>query len=92
MQVNVEDISSVKKKLHIEIPHEAVAEKLDEAYDTIRKTAKIKGFRPGKAPRTVLVRLYKNKVHSDVSSQLIQETFSSAVMCLYLVILLMVVK
>ena len=57
MQVTVEDLSSVKKMLHIEIPQDEVDQELDSAYKQLKKTAKIKGFRPGKVPRSVLVRI-----------------------------------
>jgi trigger factor len=58
MQVTVEDLSSVKKILHIEVPEDEVIRELDNAYSHLKKTAKVKGFRPGKAPRSVLVRLF----------------------------------
>ena len=79
MQVTVEDLNSVKKILHVEIPEGEVKDELDKAYDGIRKTAKIKGFRPGKAPRNVLERLFKKNVHADVSSGLIQNSFIDAI-------------
>jgi trigger factor len=79
MNVTVEDLSSVKKKLNVEIPAEEVARELDKAYGQLKKTAKIKGFRPGKAPRSVLERLFRKDVHADVSSRLIQESFMEAV-------------
>ncbi|OQX06404.1 MAG: trigger factor [Desulfobacteraceae bacterium IS3] len=79
MQVNVEDVSSVKKILHIEIPENEVTHELEEAYDNLRKTAKIKGFRPGKVPRAVLERLYKKNICAEVSAKLIQESFENAV-------------
>ena len=78
MQINVENVSSVKKILNIEIPEEKVARELDNAYKNLKKTAKIKGFRPGKAPRTVLERLFKKDVHNDVSSKLLQDSFIEA--------------
>jgi len=78
MKVNVEDVSSVKKVLHIEIPKETVVAELDSAYLNLKKNAKIKGFRPGKAPRSVLERLYKKDVQADVSSRLIQTSFADA--------------
>ncbi len=78
MQVTIEELSSVKKTLHIEIPREQVVRELDSAYNKLKKTAKIKGFRQGKAPRTVLERLFKKDVHADVSSRLIQESFIGA--------------
>jgi trigger factor len=78
MKVTVEDKSSVKKILHIEIPQEDVAKELDSAYDQLKKTAKIKGFRPGKAPRSVLTRLYGKNVNADVTEKLIQSGFIEA--------------
>lgn len=79
MKVSVEDVSSVKKVLHIEIPQETVVSELDSAYRDVKKNAKIKGFRPGKAPRSVLERLYKKDVQADVSSKLIQTSFTEAI-------------
>ncbi len=78
MKVSVEDISSVKKVLHIEIPQNTVVSELDSAYRDVKKNAKIKGFRQGKAPRSVLERLYKKDVQADVSSKLIQTSFTEA--------------
>ena len=79
MQVTLEDISSVKKTLHIEIPEDDVIRELDKAYNELKKKAKIKGFRPGKVPRSVLERLFKKDVHADVSSRLIQSSFIDAI-------------
>jgi trigger factor len=79
MQVTVEDVSSVKKILHIEIPEKDVVQELDNAYKTLKKTAKIKGFRPGKAPRSVLERMFKKDVHNDVTSRLLQDSFVAAI-------------
>ena len=79
MQVSVEDINSVKKTLHIEIPEAEVVRQLDQAYNELKKRAKVKGFRPGKVPRSVVVRLFKKDVHADVTSKLIQNSFMDAV-------------
>jgi trigger factor len=79
MHVTVEDVSSIKKMLHIEIPQDEVARELEKAYNQLKKSAKIKGFRPGKAPRSVLERLFKKNVHADVSSRLIQNSFVDAI-------------
>lgn len=79
MEVTVENLNSVKKILHIEIPEDVVASELDLAYKNLKKTAKIKGYRPGKAPRSVLERLFKKSVHSDLSSKLLQDSFVDAI-------------
>jgi trigger factor len=78
MKVTVEDRSSVKKVMHIEIPETDVTRALDDAYKTLKKTAKVKGFRPGKTPRGVLERLYKKDVNADVTGKLIQEAYVDA--------------
>ena len=79
MPFKVEDVSSVKKTLHIEIPQDEVARELDKAYNQLKKSAKVKGFRPGKVPRSVLERMFKRDVHADVSSRLIQSSFIDAI-------------
>ncbi|MDD2388248.1 MAG: trigger factor [Desulfobacterales bacterium] len=79
MQVTVEDLSSVKKLMCIEIPETDVVRELDKAYSNLKKTAKIKGFRPGKIPRTVMERMFKKDVHADVSYKLIQQSFIEAI-------------
>jgi trigger factor len=79
MQVSVEDVNSVKKTLHIEIPEEEVTAELDKAYNALKKNAKVKGFRPGKVPRSALERLFKKDVHADVTSKLIQSSFIDAI-------------
>ena len=79
MKVTVEDQSSVKKVLHIEVPQEKVVSELNKAYSELKKTAKVKGFRPGKTPRSVLERMFRKDVHADVSSKLIQDAFIEAI-------------
>jgi trigger factor len=78
MNYRVEDESAVKKKLIIEIPQADVGKELDGAYKELKKNAKVKGFRPGKAPRNVLERLYGKDVRADVSSRLVQEALIQA--------------
>ena len=79
MQITVDDVSTVQKKLRIEIPAKDVTRELDNAYKQLKKTAKIKGFRPGKAPRSVLERYFKKDVHNDVTSKLLQDSFVAAI-------------
>ncbi len=79
MQVTIEDVSTVKKILHVEIPNDRVITEIDKAYENLKKTAKLKGFRPGKTPRSVLERFFKKDVHSDVSNKLLQDSFIDVV-------------
>ena len=78
MQVHVEDISSVQKKITIEIPVERVNEEIDKAYSAIQKKAKIQGFRPGKAPMQLIKRTYSDAMRDDVMRRLYQQTLYKA--------------
>ncbi|OGP61844.1 MAG: trigger factor [Deltaproteobacteria bacterium RBG_13_47_9] len=78
MKTNVEEISSIKKKVDIEIPGDQVTKEIDSFYEDLRKKAKIKGFRPGKAPRSILERHFKDYVKVEVTQKLIQDTYPTA--------------
>jgi len=78
MKVDVEDISTVKKTLNVEIPEADVTRELDKSYKTLKKNIKIKGFRPGKVPLSLLERRFKKDVHAEVSGQLIQNSYVEA--------------
>jgi len=78
MNVNVEDISSIKKKVSIEIPEDQVIKEVESFYKDLGKKAKIKGFRPGKVPRNILERHFKDYVKAEVIQKLIQETYPTA--------------
>lgn len=78
MQVHVEDISSVQKKITIEIPAERVNQEIDKAYSAIQKKAKLQGFRPGKAPMQLIKRTYSDAMRDDVMRRLYQETLYKA--------------
>jgi len=78
MKTSLEDISSVKKKLLIEIEAKEVDKKLNAAYRDLGKRAKISGFRPGKVPKKILERRFGNDVADDVTRDLINESFPKA--------------
>lgn len=78
MKTNLEDISSIKKKLSIEIESEEVDKRLNEAYVRLAKNAKIPGFRPGKIPRKILEARFSSQVEEDVSRDLVNETMPGA--------------
>jgi len=78
MKTSLEDISSVKKKLLIEIESKEVDKKLNSAYRDLGKRAKVPGFRPGKVPKKILERRFGNDVADDVTRDLINESFPKA--------------
>jgi len=78
MRTNLEDITSVKKKLSVEIESEEVDRKFNKAYKELGKQVKIPGFRPGKVPRKILERHIGSQVTEDVAKDLINETLPGA--------------
>lgn len=77
MLVNVENVSSVKKKVSVEIPQDRVALEVEKVYESIRKNTAIKGFRKGKVPQNLIEKYYGGQMESDVVKNLIQESYFS---------------
>jgi trigger factor len=75
MKSTVESVSSVKKKLHIQVDQETVAAEFGKAVSDVAKSAKVPGFRPGKAPRAVVERHYAGEIESEVMNRLISEAY-----------------
>lgn len=78
MQVNVEDVSALTKKMKIVLPKDYVEKKLDDAYQSLKSEVSLKGFRKGKIPRKVLEKNYRTKVEYDVAEKMIQDTYFDA--------------
>jgi trigger factor len=78
MKTSVEEISSIKKKVFIEIPEDQVNKEVESFYKDLGKKAKIKGFRPGKVPRNILERYFKDYVKAEIVQKLIQDTYPQA--------------
>lgn len=78
MQVTVSRLSPVELELAVELPADVVRQEIDKAYATLSKKAHIKGYRPGKAPRSVLSKLFRAQVHGDVANTLVQTSLAKA--------------
>lgn len=79
MDIVVENVGELTRKLTITLPVEEVGKALDKAYNKLKKDVHIKGFRRGKVPRTVLEKNYREQVQAEVGEQLVQETYFDAV-------------
>jgi len=79
MQVTVNEVGGLTKKLKIVLPKEEVSKELDAGFRKIKNDARIKGFRRGKVPRHVLERTYGQQVRAEVAEKLVQATYFDAV-------------
>jgi trigger factor len=79
MQVSVESIGKLERRMQVQVPAARVSTEIAARLKTISRTARLNGFRPGKAPLTVIRRQFGPQVHREVIGELLQATFSEAV-------------
>ncbi len=75
----LEDLTPVRKRLQVEVPAGAVQAELDRAFQQVGQRARLRGFRPGKAPRPVLERVFGDEVRREVLGRLVEDSFHRAV-------------
>src|SRR3989441_11279665 len=75
----VEDLTPVRKRLQVEVPAHAVQAELDRTFHEVGQRARLRGFRPGKAPRPVLERVFGEEVRRKVLGRLVEASFHHAV-------------
>ena len=78
MKVEVESLDRVRKNIEVVLDDEKINELRDGIYNELKKQAKVKGFRPGKAPRSVLRSLYKDYVDDELKKKMVEETMGEA--------------
>lgn len=78
MKVNLESIKGTEKKVDVYIPVEKVKEKNSEVFREFKKNAKIKGFRPGKAPDSVIRSMYGESIREEIVSGLVSDSLHNA--------------
>jgi trigger factor len=78
MKVALETVDAVRRRLAVEVPAGEVAAEIDRAYDHLRRKARVPGFRQGRAPRSVLERLFGDQVRADVFGRLVSESYAEA--------------
>jgi trigger factor len=74
----VEDISNTKKRLKIEIPTDVVEKEYRESVDKVRQRAKIPGFRPGKAPLSLIEKKFGEDIKAEIIDKLVPRYYSDA--------------
>ena len=78
MNVVLEDVSPIRKKLTIEIPETEVNAAVKESYEALRGSAEVEGFRKGKVPVAVLRQKFSDKVIEDVGTKLLETSYPAA--------------
>jgi len=74
----VEDISSTKKRIKIEIPSEIIEKEIQDSLERVRQKTNLPGFRPGKAPMKLIEKRFGKKVEAEVLEKVIPEFYNKA--------------
>ncbi len=74
----VEDISMTKKRLKIEIPAEVVEGEIRSSLEKLKTNTMIPGFRPGKAPLSIIEKRFGKRVEGEVLDKLIPRVYVEA--------------
>jgi len=74
MKIDVDIVSPTQRKIRVELPGDAVNQEFLRVYENLGRRAKIKGFRPGKVPRSVLQGVYGDEVKGQVLTRLVEQS------------------
>lgn len=79
MQVSVENVGKLGRKLTVKFPAERLEAQVSERIAEMGRTVRLKGFRPGKVPTTVIKQRFGAQVRGEALSELIGSTLRDAV-------------
>ncbi len=79
MQVSVESTGGLERRMTVTIPAEEVEKAVQDRLKTLSRRVKLKGFRPGKVPLSVIASHYGPQVRQEVLSEITQNSFREAV-------------
>lgn len=78
MQVSVEAGEGLERKLTVQVPAETVEMEVNNRLNSLKSSARIDGFRPGKVPLNVIKQKYSGAVLQEVASELMQRSYRDA--------------
>lgn len=79
MQVSVEETGSLERRMNVAVPEERIDQEVNNRLQRLARTAKVKGFRPGKVPMKVIAQQYGKQVRDEVVGEVIQSTYFEAI-------------
>jgi len=78
MEVKVEPLAPCKKRLSITLSREEIKAKMNERYAELEREAQVPGFRPGRAPRRLVEKRFREAVEEETRIKLISESLEKA--------------
>lgn len=78
MQVSIEALEGLERRMTVKIPSERVSEAVEKKLKDLSKTVRIDGFRPGKVPLKVVQQKYGGHVRQEVIGDVIESSYQEA--------------
>jgi trigger factor len=79
MQVSIESTGKLERRMQVQVPAERVSQEIAARLKNISRTARLNGFRPGKAPLKVIRQQFGSQIHREVIGELLQSSYAEAV-------------
>lgn len=79
MQVSVESIGTLERRMEVQVPAARIEQAVDERLQKMSRTVRLKGFRPGKVPVKVVRQQFGQQVRQEVLGDVMQSSFAEAV-------------
>jgi trigger factor len=79
MEVSLSETGGLSRRLEVAVPATEVAKEVQQRLKRLSRTARLKGFRPGKAPLAVITKQFGDQVRAEVLSDLMRSSFAQAV-------------
>jgi trigger factor len=78
-QVELSDRSTVEKDFSLKIEPEVFDSRFQKELSRLTSQAHLKGFRPGRAPRAMVAKMYGDRIHSDIVSEIVNDALRKTV-------------
>ena len=79
VNVTIENLTPCKRLLRIEVPAQEVDTAFNNTTQAFQKQARLPGFRPGKAPRAMVVKKFEPEILDEVKRKLVSESYQKAI-------------
>lgn len=79
MQVTVETTQGLERRVKVQVPEDRVQGEISKRLTNIAQSARLPGFRPGKAPMKVIAQRFGKQVREEVVGEIVQSSFQDAI-------------
>ena len=79
MQVSVEKTGDLERRMTVQVPGDSIVSQVATRLDELRRQVRLKGFRPGKVPLTVVRQRYGKQVREEVIGQVMESSLQEAI-------------